>query len=198
MIEFLASLKPADWVIVTATLLGPILAVQAQKFVEGVRLHREAKLRVFTTLMATRTARLSSSHVEALNMIDVSFYGRVVFGQRKQSRTELAVVRKWAEYVDSLTPHASFTDERSFERRYELFIDLLAAMAADLDFDFDRVTIKKHGYSPMAHGDLERDQTAIRDGVLKILDGRSRLKVAMSIEPPPGATQQPAPSSNSG
>jgi hypothetical protein len=64
----------SDWAIVSATLLGPILAVQAQKWLERWRDYRNRKMWVFQTLMATRAARLEAEHVRALNMIDLVFY----------------------------------------------------------------------------------------------------------------------------
>jgi cytochrome bd-type quinol oxidase subunit 1 len=70
-----------DWLIVASTLLGPILAVQAQKWVEVFRERRGRKLWVVQQLMATRAARVSAEHVQALNMIDLVFYGVCVDGQ---------------------------------------------------------------------------------------------------------------------
>ena len=67
-----------DWsiaIIAAATLLGPVLAVQAQKWLERGRAIKERRLTIFRTLMATRAAMLSPSHVEALNAVPVDFYG---------------------------------------------------------------------------------------------------------------------------
>lgn len=41
-------LKTAEWLIIFATVAGPILAVQAQKFIERMRETRQRKLRLFT------------------------------------------------------------------------------------------------------------------------------------------------------
>ena len=48
-----------DSLIIGATILGPILAVQAQKAIERFRERRGRKLWVFHTLMGTRAARLA-------------------------------------------------------------------------------------------------------------------------------------------
>ena len=69
----LTKVTSAEWAIVFATLLGPILAVQAQKVLEGLREYRAAKLWVFRSLMTTRMQRLSIDHVRTLNMIDICF-----------------------------------------------------------------------------------------------------------------------------
>ena len=65
----------SDWVLVFATLMGPVLAVQAQKWVERARERGNTKRWITYTLMATRGARLSQEHVNALNAIDLAYYG---------------------------------------------------------------------------------------------------------------------------
>ncbi|MHA6848823.1 DUF6680 family protein [Ralstonia syzygii] len=60
-------LEAKDWVMVGATIAGPILAVQAQKWVERAREATNRRSLIFTTLMATRQSRISMEHVRALN-----------------------------------------------------------------------------------------------------------------------------------
>ncbi len=55
----------ADWLMVVAVVLSPIIAVQVQKMIESFREKRGRKLQLFRTLMATRGSRLSPLHVEA-------------------------------------------------------------------------------------------------------------------------------------
>ena len=113
-----------DWITILATLLGPILAVQAQKAVENYRERGRRKMFVFSQLMATRRARASGDHVTALNMIDVVFHG----GKRR-STNERDVLNAWKEYHDNLnTPF----DQQGFQawssRGDDLFANLLAAI----------------------------------------------------------------------
>ena len=75
----LSKVTNAERAIVFATLMGPILAVQAQKFLEELREYRAAKLWIFRSLMTTRMQRESVDHVRALNMMDICFYGKRVF-----------------------------------------------------------------------------------------------------------------------
>ena len=63
----------ADWLMILAVLLSPVIAVQVQKGIEKWREGRNRKLLIFKTLMATRGSRLSPAYVEALNMIDLEF-----------------------------------------------------------------------------------------------------------------------------
>jgi hypothetical protein len=82
----------SDGLIIAATILGPILAVQAQKWVERFRETRNRKLQVFATLMTTRATKMSVDHVRALNTIDLVF------------RDDSSVVARWREYQDALSP----------------------------------------------------------------------------------------------
>lgn len=65
------SVSISDWLLIVSTILGPILAVQVQKWLELWREKRDRKLKIFYNLMATRAARVSERHVEALNSIQL-------------------------------------------------------------------------------------------------------------------------------
>jgi hypothetical protein len=173
-----AQLDTKDWMVIAATIAGPILAVQAQKWVEIFRERRSRKLSVFQTLMATRAARVSAEHVKALNMIDLVFYGSRTLGITHPTKTEQAVLNTWHEYLDHLNTKV---DESSIPvwaaNGDELFTNLLFAIALDVRFKFDRVQLKKGVYSPMAHGNLESEHDAIRKLLLQLLSGNSALKM---------------------
>ena len=65
-----------EWWIVLATLGGPVIAVQTQKFIELASENRRQKYWVFTALMANRATRLNDEYVRALNLIDLVFLPR--------------------------------------------------------------------------------------------------------------------------
>ena len=181
----LAELKTSDWLIVAATIAEPILAVQAQKWVERLREGRHRKLQLFEQLMATRAARLSADHVQALNMIDLVFYGSYFFGIHRRSKSEQAVIDAWREYLDQLGTKATDAAEQVVwgAQRDELFTNLLFAIAKDVRYQFDRVQLKKGVYSPQAHGDLELEQNMVRKLVLKVLSGEKALKMDVASFP---------------
>jgi len=77
-----------DWITILAIIIGPILAVQAQKVLENSRIKKQRRLHLFHTLMSTRASRVSNAHVSALNMIDIEFYGRHLFGVKFQTPAE--------------------------------------------------------------------------------------------------------------
>lgn len=167
-----------DWIIVFATLLGPILAVQAQKAVEAFRQRTDRKTWLFSQLMATRAARVSPDHVRALNMIDLVFYGRRVLGIMRRSKDEQAVLDAWKEYLDHLNTKVEDDALPLWTARGdELFTNLLFAIAQDVDYKFDRVQLKKGAYSPVAHGELEFEQAALRRAAIRALIGETPLKM---------------------
>ena len=166
---------------VFATILGPILAVQAQKAVETFRERRSRKAQVFTQLMATRAARVSPEHVRALNLVDIVFYGgNSIFGIRHRSRKEQAVLDAWKEYHDHLNQGVAAEGEgvRMWNiRREEIFTNLIFAMSQDAGYTFDRVQLKRGAYSPVAHENLENEERALRQAVIGGLTGEIPMKM---------------------
>src|SRR5689334_2498204 len=98
----MVGMMPRDWITVAAIVIGPILAVQAQRLLEALRDRKNRRSWVFHTLMATRAARVSHQHVQALNMIDIEFYGRRVLGTQFQTPREKGVTNAWRIYSDHL------------------------------------------------------------------------------------------------
>ncbi|MGN4188746.1 DUF6680 family protein [Burkholderia gladioli] len=170
----------SDWAIVTATLVGPVLAIQAQKWIERRNEMSGRKTAIFTTLMATRAARLSADHVRSLNAIDLTFYGGFRFGKNIRSNNEQLVLDAWKEYMDHLCspiPDGHGVIDAFIATRDELFINLLAAIAKERRYRFDRVLLKKGAYSPTAHGQVEAAQIEALKGAADILTGRQPLRV---------------------
>ena len=91
MTEGVEALRVTEWVIAGCTLAGPVLAVQAQKWIEGFREKNARRLTIFRTLMATRATNLSPVHVEALNAVPIDFY------------KDKYVMDAWEEYFMHLT-----------------------------------------------------------------------------------------------
>jgi hypothetical protein len=168
----------SDWAIVTATLVGPILAVQAQKWIERRQEASNRKAWVFNTLMATRGNRLTVEHVRALNMIDLAFYGPARGGTARRSKAEQAVLDSWREYLDHLSTELPKGDTSAFlASREELFINLIASMATERRYAFDRVLLRKGAYIPIAHNQLEERQSAALEGVAQVFSGRRAIKI---------------------
>lgn len=160
---------------VFATLLGPVLAVQAQKFLEHKRSIKAQKMNIFSTLMATRAARASTSHLQALNMIDLAFNGG---SNRQRRKTETDVLDSWRDYLDHLTsPLTEDNLARWNERNNEMFIVLLSVMASDLGLRYDRVLLRNGAYTPKWHADMESEQQQLRQLAVKVLSGEQELSM---------------------
>lgn len=171
-------LELKDWAVIAATVLGPILAVQAQKAVETFRERGGRKARLFEQLMATRASRVAPEHVRALNMIDLVFYGERIFGIPRRSVKEQRVLESWKEYLDHLNnrgPDDQLT--QWIAKGDELFTNLLYAIAEDIGFKFDRVQLKRGAYSPIAHGELEQELAELRQATLSLVSGKHALNM---------------------
>jgi len=151
----------SDWMLALATIAGPILAVQAQKWVERSRGDKNRKLHVFEMIMSTRRDQLSFEHKRALNMIDYVFVKNA------------PVINAWHNYFDhlclSVTPE-SFPAQLT--ERNRLFIEMLRQMSIVVGYKFDDRILQSGYYSPQAHVDLEENQRKIMSGLVNLLEGQ--------------------------
>lgn len=172
-----------DWLVVAATLLSPLIAVQVTEFLARRRQVRDEQLRMFRTLMATRASTLDVSHVQALNSIDVVFSGK--------SAKEEAVRRQWKQYLDHLNDK-NYPREHWETRRKELLVELLDTMGQHLGFDFDKTHLKNQSYYPQGYGDLEAEQAALRRSMYEVMSGERPLPMWVANLPPqPGGPSMP-------
>ena len=116
-----------DWITIVALFLGPILAIQVQKLIEAKKEKRDRRFDIFKTLMATRAERLSTEHVQALNLIDIEFYGKIRWGTRFQTEREKAVTNAWKNYNDHLNHTQGGEDW--WTRGEELLVKMLYEMS---------------------------------------------------------------------
>lgn len=161
----------ADWLMIIAVLVGPIIAVQLTRYRDNLKERKERKLAIFKVLMATRAYNVSWTHVEALNRIDLEF--------DHNNRKEKAVIAAWKEYLDILS-NSSISPEQWGMKRIDLMVELLHKMSRVLDYDFDKTHIKNSFYSPMAHGAIEDEQVALRRGLLEVLEGKRQIPISFS------------------
>jgi len=168
------TIRWTDVAIIVATVADPILAVQAQKLVERRRAIIDRRNAIFRVLMATRAATLSPGHVEALNAVPVEFYGTM--GKLKQ------INEAWKVYLDHHTQDAPATDAW-MQKRVDLFQDLLHLISQYLGYKFTRSQLARDIYSPRAHGELESEQTIIRQGLAKLFKGEAVLPMAVTEFP---------------
>ena len=165
----------ADGLMILAVLLGPVVAVRLTRYLDDKKEVRGRKLGIFKALMTTRQYRLSQSHVEALNRIELEFDRRV--------KKEKAVIDAWMEYLDHLSPKNPANDQWA-AKRVDLFVEMLHRMAIALNYEFDRVHIKNSNYLPKAHGEFEDQQFALRVALKDILDGKRAIPITIYDQSP--------------
>ncbi len=170
----------SDWLTVAAILLAPLVAIQVSVGLEKRKEKRQ--LSIFQTLTATRASGLAPAHVQALNMIDVEFYGT--------DKGTRAVVDAWKVYLDFLNTPAE-PSKAWGAKREELLVDLLQKMASHLGFHFDKTDIKHTSYFPQGYSAAEWEQQQIRQLVLALLKGERALPVSQAQ--PSVATALPPP-----
>jgi len=163
-----------DVLMILATALSPVIAVQVTRYLDDRNEERGRKLRVFKTLMATRAYSISPAHVEALNTIDLEF------SPKKSS--EKAVLDVWQQYLDHLG-NLAMQPEAWNVRRVDLLVELLYAMGNAVGYDFNKTQIKNGTYSPTAHGKIEDEQTRIRAMTVELLEGKRVLPMYVTNLP---------------
>lgn len=172
-----------QWLTIFAILLGPIIAIQVQKFIETRTETRNRKLWIFRTLMATRGTPLAPEHVTALNMIDIEFY--------KGNKNEEKAVESWKIYLNHLCEAPKDTKDPNYNSNFavwngkitDLLVNLLYDLSIALGYKFDKVLLRKGAYRPQGHGDLELEQMLLRRGLLEMLAGKLPLNIKITNEP---------------
>lgn len=177
------TLKATDVAIVFATIVGPVLAVQARKWLERTRAIRDRRMWIFRVLMSTRAARLSANHVEALNAIPTEFYGAK--GKLR------AIIEAWKAYFDHLSTESANQDLWN-QKWNDLFVGLLHLISQYLGYEFSRVEIVKEVYAPKGDAAIELDQEIIRRGLVGLLSGRVAIPIdlkSLPLSPEPAQEQ---------
>ena len=178
-------------IMVVAIVSGPIVAVQLQKLIESLRQRKQAKEAIFKTLMSTRGTPVSLPHVQALNMIDLEFYGK--------KKKDKKVVDAWKLYRDHLynyridpqNPDRDAKAEAWNEKSRELLTDLLFEMSISLNYNFDKVLLKRGAYTPQGYGDTESAQIYLRDSLVGLFAGKTSLPIRIVEETTGEKTQAP-------
>jgi hypothetical protein len=182
-----AFFKLSDGAIVFATLIGPVVAVQVQKWIERSREKRTRQLAVFEALMATRATRISVRHIDALNAIPIAFYGS---GKRLDNiRTE------WNDYLSHLS------DTKKIEANKELwqgeqvpkFVSLVYEISQYLGYSFSKSEIENGVYHPQGQVTLENDQQTVLAGFARIFRGEIGLPIWVNNLHLPPPEQPPPP-----
>jgi hypothetical protein len=169
-------------VIAAATLLGPIFAVQAQKFIERATERGKTRRAIFHALMSNRATRLHDDFVKALNLIDLEFREpkdkpvidawRALFGEYREGPAEGAsedVYRAWNQRID------------------DRLVALLLAMSKALGYEFSEEELRRGIYYPKGRVDLEQSQMIVLHGLRLALEGK--LSIPMKVTDAPSSPE---------
>jgi hypothetical protein len=175
-----------DFWLIAATVAGPILAVQAQKFIERARERRSSRLDIFYTLMANRATPLAPARIQALNRIDLEFRPNKLGYQSPNAK---AVATAWRTLLDELNQGITATETNPAliagwtQRCDDRAVDLLFELSKALGFKFSKVDIKRGIYYPRGHVELEAAQHAVLANLNKLLAGQQSLPMRVTEFP---------------
>lgn len=162
-----------DWITVAAIVLGPILALSAQRALDALREKRKQRLQLYFTAMSWRGFWLHQDSVRALNSIDT------VFDKKKDKpvRDAWEAVVKHANTkrpLDSDQPGQQAWDQKLFDSR----VDLYQILGRNVGYEHSIDYIKHQTYIPQLYGDAELELMAIRKGFAKAITEQG-LKVVV-------------------
>lgn len=154
---------------IMALIGGPIGAVELERWLSDRHEKRNRRLAIFKNLMMYRVTPLAPQFVQSLNLVDLEFDG--------DNPKEKAIRDRWRILLDHFNNYSAAKDP--VEKTSELSIELLKAMSAYFDYEFDEVYLKRGAYYPKFFQDVELEQHALRRKILEVLDGNRRVPVGV-------------------
>ncbi|MFC5066587.1 DUF6680 family protein [Flaviflagellibacter deserti] len=173
-----------DVVNIVAIIVGPLLAVLITRWRDNRKENIRRRSDILEALMKTRPLRLSFEHVGALNLIQMEFFGK---------RSVIDAYKRYRDHLSQDFPQGDGAGKRFVETRDDLFVELIHAIASDLNYKFDKKDIEKLSYGPVGWENDESAVRMIRTLAINVLTGQQPLPV--SIRPPnaPGQMFPPPP-----
>lgn len=156
-----------------AIVYGPIKAVKITRQMDDARAKENRRVEIFRDLMRTRQIQLNVEHVYALNLIDIEFYGEDKI---------VAAHRAYMNHLNTSLPAVDAQD-KFFEDRRDLFIDLLHAIGKAVGYDFDRRDLGKFGYVPAGWGNEAERQRYLQHLFIEVLENKRPLPVTPMVAP---------------
>jgi hypothetical protein len=161
-----------SWLTISAVVLGPILALYAQRLLDNLREEHNRQVRVFRELMITRAQRLSPRHVEALNAVPLEF---------KQTRKNKRILEAWKAYLEHLGTDSKNDLPAWMRVGTEKLVELLYEMSQRLGPKLQKLSIETEVYLPLMFNTVEAQEQAVRQQILEVLDGRGTRKIPVAV-----------------
>jgi hypothetical protein len=161
--------------IIVATFMGPIFAVLVTLWREGRNELLKRRSFIFRTLMATRRIAISREHVDALNLIEVDFYGM------------MPVQNAYTAYIGHLrTTHPD--DQVWGNTRQDLLAKLLHELSLAMRMPIGEIDLRNGGYSPRAWENRDH----LEEYVVRMINGKDSVPIRIVDMPPPPPQPKPA------
>lgn len=159
-----------SWLTIMAVVVGPILALLAQRVLDNLREDHNRQVRVFRELMITRTQRLSARHVEALNAIPLEFKGW----------RDKDILTAWKAYLTHLGTDSTKDLDTWVRTGGELLVALLYLMSHRLGPKLEKLEIEREVYLPQVFNLIENEQRALLQQLIELTDGTGRRKLPIA------------------
>jgi uncharacterized protein DUF6680 len=160
------------WLTIAAVVVGPILALAAQRVLDNLREEHTRQVRIFRELMVTRAQRLSPRHVEALNAVPLEF---------RKTRKNKKILATWKTYIDHLGTDSTKDLSAWINTGTGLLVELLYEMSQRLGPRLEKLSIEKEAYLPIMFNTIEMESQAVRKQILEVLDGRGTRKIPVAV-----------------
>ncbi|HLJ41627.1 MAG TPA: DUF6680 family protein [Candidatus Acidoferrales bacterium] len=161
-----------SWLTIAAIVAGPFLALLFQRWLDSLREARNRQLRVFRELMITRSQRLTSRHVEALNAVPLEF---------RSAGKDKKIFDAWKAYLEHLGTDATKEPPVWIQKGGALLVELLYEMSQRLGPKLEKSRIEKEVYLPQLFNVVENEQAALRQHFLELLDGKGTRKLPVAV-----------------
>ena len=154
-----------DWITVAALIVGPVLALSAQRALDWLREKKNSCLQLYFTAMAYRATWLHLDSLRALNAIDV------VFNKKKHEPIRDA----WSKVIaHAYTRRPDWNADQEGARQWDarltdLRADLYQLLGQAVGYDLSLDYIKTHIYYPEYHVNTEIEWLTIRKQLSKVL-----------------------------
>lgn len=148
---------------IIAIMASAVIAVAITLWWQARKEKRDAKIRLFTTLMAFRKAYpVNYEWARALNLIDV------IFSDSPE------VVARWHRYFDNLEDK----NPAALNRRIHIYLELMSEMAKELGFPNLQQTDIDKFYVPQSHADQADINAKIQNEWLRVLKNTARFETS--------------------
>jgi hypothetical protein len=143
---------------VAAIIAAPMVTLYVQRKLEDKKARDKRRQQIFNALWINRRRPFWVARIDALNMIDVEFFG------------EQEVQDAWQDlFAHYSRQHPGLNDDQIAQEREEKFATLLYAMSKVLGYKFSRTDIRDNIYRPQLHGTVEEIEIETRARILNLL-----------------------------